>query len=184
MYKSSVWRTYYYRFGIIPVYIGIFLFIRDFLPSGYIIFLLFFSLILLWSAIWSAFFIYHLRIVTATLDGLSIRHSKNNIEKVDYRDIGWIYQPMYINPSIVIFKYRSVAANKEKTIMFINRFDSNTFPSRTEERIMLRFIRFQIGRTNPGYNVWNEPSRMKLSTIELVSFLIIQIPSILIFNFL
>jgi len=92
------------------------------------------------------------------------------------------YQPLHSNPSIVIFKYMSVVANKEKTILFINRFDSNTFPSRTQERTMLRFSRFQIEKSNPDYNAENEPSRMKLSVLEFVSFFLIQILSILIFN--
>jgi len=101
-------------------------------------------------------------------------------EKIlEYKDIEWINQNIFgSNWYILTIKYKDTAANKSRIIVvFPEMYTSRESLVIFSELNVTKYIREQIVRVNPSYEIGNEPSRWYLAKwmfISLIPFILIS----------
>ena len=176
-YKSSKFATSA-QYIATPIIISIFLFqIYYFFIAGNFIDVesLFMLPFWFWASIVVTINIFKLRDIKVTENGILMK-SLNNEEILEYKDIIWINQNIFgSNWYIVSIKYRDNISGKTKVIfalpeMYTDREGWSIF-NPIRELNMVKYIREQIYKINPSYQIKNEPSRWSLFLIMIISLI-------------
>lgn len=183
-YKSSKFITYL-QYIISPIIFGFCLYgfylyfsptnLKESLPAYYLP-------IMFWIMIVLVINIIKLRFIKVNENNIIIKNI-NHEKIVDYKDIIWVNQNLIgSNWYIVTIKYHSSEDNKSKIIyMLPEMYSSNENVSIFkigQELNIVKYIREQIIKANPAYQVENEPSRwylVKWIFLSLVPFLLVSL---------
>jgi hypothetical protein len=176
-YKSSKFATYS-QYVAIPIIVGIFLFqIYYFFVAGNIIDeeSLFFMPFWLWASIVVIINFIKLRYIEVRENDILIKSF--GAEKVlNYKDIVWINQNIFgSNWYILSIKYKDIETNKLRIIFILpeqyTRREEWKVINIFQELNITKYIREQIIKVNPSYNLSNEPSRWYLFLWMLLIFI-------------
>jgi hypothetical protein len=112
-----------------------------------------------WALIWFTILMIRLRNVEANREGLVIKTFKGQ-QIIDYKDVDWIFQTVFIRPVLISMKYRDRETGKSRKILLMPEVGSQNFGLNfSDETEMAGFIRERVMDSNPNYSKAIEPSR-------------------------
>jgi len=164
VYRSSS-TTYFYRYVLTSLFGGSFLLILIFAWNlqDYFLYekLSGATITVFWALIWLTILMIRLRSVEANREGLRIKTFRGE-RTIDYKDVDWIFQTIFIRPVLISMKYRDRETGKSKRILLMPEMNSQNFDlNLSDETEMTKFIRERIIDSNPNYSNAIEPSRWR-----------------------
>lgn len=113
----------------------------------------------LWLMAWFIVFMVQIRRVQADDSGLTIFSLTGDNTTVKYEDVQYVSEVALLRPRRFFLKYRNPQTGRLKKILVISY-------ARSE---MMRYIREQIAKHNPGYSGTQEPSRWATARLVLLT---------------
>jgi hypothetical protein len=112
------------------------------------------------------------RLRTATASGSHLTiGSINSNERIDYKNIQYVSEALFINPRLITVKYFDPETGESDVIVIMPSTTSEVFRFKfLKEHDMTQYIREQIFIHNPQYSEDNEPSRWKISGLVVFTF--------------
>lgn len=183
-YKSSTFATYS-QYIVSPIVIVIFIYqLSVYLKTGGgtedlpLFFLPFF----LWASIIVIINICKLRYVEVRENNILMK-SISSEKILGYKDIEWINQNIFgSNWYILSIQYKDATGKSKMIFVFPEMYSSRERITVFGELNITKYIREQIIKVNPAYNIENEPSRWYLAKWIFGSLIPFILISIIFFN--
>lgn len=160
MYRSSS-ATYFYRYILTSLFGGCFLLALIFAWyfKGHFLYeeLRGATITVFWALMWLTVLMIRLRSVEANHESLVVKTFGGH-QTIEYKDIEWIFQTVFLRPVLISLKYRDRETGKSRKILLMPG-SQNLDLNPSVETEMTKFIRARIIDSNPNYSNALEPSR-------------------------
>jgi len=122
-----------------------------------------------WALAWLAVLSLKLRMVSINQKSFTIKASKGEMD-IDYKDVKWIYQTVFIRPVLISMKYWDQEAGKFRKILIMPEGNSGHYLYTESE--FIKVLRKHLKRVNPDYSDAKEPLRwIPMALILITGFL-------------